>query len=128
MERGDIMPSSRRRASRKRNSILPIHPPKQVLRLIDRLQKHGVEAYAVGVCIRDSLLGLSPNDWDLTCSAHPEEVEMCIRDRRMGADALLSVTPYYNKTSQTGLIRHYTYIADRVHLPMICLLYTSRCV
>ena len=32
---------------------------------------------------------------------------------------MLVVTPYYNKTSQTGLIRHYTYIADRVHLPMI---------
>ncbi len=36
-----------------------------------------------------------------------------------GADALLLVTPYYNKASQTGLIRHYTYIADRVELPMI---------
>ena len=74
------MPSSRRRASRKRNSILPIHPPKQVLRLIDRLQKHGFEAYAVGGCIRDSLLGLSPNDWDLTCSAHPEEVAQALSD------------------------------------------------
>ena len=36
-----------------------------------------------------------------------------------GADALLHVTPYYHKASQTGLIRHYEYIADRVDLPII---------
>lgn len=36
-----------------------------------------------------------------------------------GADALLSVTPYYNKTSQTGLIRHFTTIADNINLPII---------
>ena len=36
-----------------------------------------------------------------------------------GADALLIVTPYYNKCSQTGLIKHYEYIADRVELPII---------
>ena len=36
-----------------------------------------------------------------------------------GADALLHVTPYYNKCSQEGLIRHYEYIADRTDLPII---------
>ena len=36
-----------------------------------------------------------------------------------GADALLHVTPYYNKASQTGLIKHYEYIADRTELPII---------
>ena len=36
-----------------------------------------------------------------------------------GVDALLHVTPYYNKASQTGLIKHYEYIADRVELPII---------
>ena len=36
-----------------------------------------------------------------------------------GADALLHVTPYYNKCSQEGLVRHYEYIADRTELPII---------
>lgn len=39
--------------------------------------------------------------------------------QKSGADALLLVTPYYNKTTQAGIVRHYNYIADRVELPMI---------
>lgn len=39
--------------------------------------------------------------------------------QQAGADALLLVTPYYNKANQSGLIKHYEYIADRVELPII---------
>jgi len=37
----------------------------------------------------------------------------------VGADAVLMVTPYYNKSTQSGMIEHFTYVADRVDIPMI---------
>ncbi len=46
-------------------------------------------------------------------------VELCDDAEKMGADAFLMVTPYYNKTSQAGLVAHYNYIADRVNKPII---------
>nr|WP_207652006.1 4-hydroxy-tetrahydrodipicolinate synthase [Clostridium beijerinckii] len=46
-------------------------------------------------------------------------VELSKYAESVGADALLLVTPYYNKTTQTGLIKHYNYIADRVNIPII---------
>lgn len=46
-------------------------------------------------------------------------LELSVEAQDAGADALLIVTPYYNKTTQEGLVRHYTYIADRVNLPII---------
>ena len=46
-------------------------------------------------------------------------VKLSNEAEKCGVDALLSVTPYYNKTSQRGLIAHYNYIADRVSAPII---------
>ncbi len=46
-------------------------------------------------------------------------VELCDDAAQVGADAFLMVTPYYNKTSQAGLVAHYNYIADRVSKPII---------
>ena len=39
--------------------------------------------------------------------------------KALGADGILMVTPYYNKSSQAGLIEHFSYVADRVEIPMI---------
>ncbi len=46
-------------------------------------------------------------------------VELSKYAEEVGADGLLIVTPYYNKTTQSGLVKHYNYIADRVNLPII---------
>ena len=49
--------------------------PEHVNRIIHRLQKEGYDAYAVGGCVRDTLLGREPKDWDITTSARPEIVK-----------------------------------------------------
>lgn len=46
-------------------------------------------------------------------------IELTKEAKKMGADAVLSVTPYYNKTSQAGLVAHFKAIAEAVDIPMI---------
>lgn len=52
-----------------------IELPPSVDKIITTLQGHGHEAYAVGGCVRDSILGRIPGDWDITTSAMPEETK-----------------------------------------------------
>jgi tRNA nucleotidyltransferase (CCA-adding enzyme) len=54
---------------------LKIELPAHVKKIIAALELHGYEAYAVGGCVRDSLLGRVPQDWDITTSATPEQVK-----------------------------------------------------
>lgn len=56
--------------------------PKNVDIAINLLQSAGFEAYAVGGCVRDSLLGKTPNDWDITTSAKPEDMKSVFADFR----------------------------------------------
>lgn len=53
--------------------------PSKVSRILDTLAVSGYEAYAVGGCIRDTVLGRTPDDWDITTSARPEEVKKLFR-------------------------------------------------
>ena len=55
--------------------LMYIELPKEVKYIISRLEENGFEAYAVGGCVRDSILGRVPEDWDITTSAKPEEVK-----------------------------------------------------
>lgn len=47
--------------------------------IIEQLNKHGYEAYIVGGCVRDSILGKNPNDWDITTSATPQQVKQIFK-------------------------------------------------
>lgn len=65
---------------------MKITMPSEVNFIIDELHKQGKEAYAVGGCIRDSILNRQPNDWDITTNCLPEDI-----------------IKYFEKTIPTGL-------------------------
>lgn len=54
---------------------IEIKIPPGAAKILRRLEEHGYEAYVVGGCVRDSLLGRNPNDWDITTSALPRQVK-----------------------------------------------------
>ena len=54
---------------------MKIQLPPKVNQIMQTLQANGFEAYAVGGCVRDSILGRKPDDWDITTSATPQETK-----------------------------------------------------
>ena len=62
---------------------LDIILPLPVARALSILEAHGYEAYTVGGCVRDSLIGRTPNDWDITTNATPEQMKACFDDFRV---------------------------------------------
>ena len=71
--------------------------------------RYGIERVAHRVPV---IAGAGSND-----TAYAAELSK--EAEKMGADALLQVTPYYNKTSQRGLVKHFTTIADAVNIPIM---------
>ncbi|MCI8669591.1 MAG: CCA tRNA nucleotidyltransferase [Lachnospiraceae bacterium] len=65
--------------SRVTEKLINIQIPESVQLILKTLMEHGFEAYAVGGCVRDAVLGRTPNDWDITTSAKPEEVKRLFR-------------------------------------------------
>ena len=58
---------------------MKIELPKKVLFIINNLQLAGYDAFAVGGCVRDSILAREPEDWDITTSAKPEAIKEIFR-------------------------------------------------
>ncbi len=61
-------------------ALWSISVPAQISRVIQRLEENGFETWCVGGCVRDSLLGDQPNDWDLTTAALPWEIKDCFKE------------------------------------------------
>lgn len=58
-----------------------INIPSGAKQIINTLNDSGFEAYVVGGCVRDSILGMSPKDWDICTSATPDEMKACLEFR-----------------------------------------------
>lgn len=62
---------------------MQIQCPDYILKAIDILKYNGHSAYAVGGCVRDSVMGRTPNDWDMTTSATPDEMKLAFDGYRI---------------------------------------------
>ncbi len=60
-----------------------VYLPDHVKNVLDILKKNGYEGYAVGGCVRDSLLGKTPDDYDIAVSSFPEETKKCFEGFRV---------------------------------------------
>jgi len=62
---------------------MTINIPVSVKEIINILEHNGFEAYVVGGCVRDSLLGKEPHDWDITTNALPEQMMECFKEYKV---------------------------------------------
>jgi hypothetical protein len=63
----------------RKQTDMEIRIPAPAEEIINKLNEYGYEAYVVGGCVRDMLLGREPGDWDITTSALPEQVKEVFR-------------------------------------------------
>lgn len=61
--------------ARRKEAGMRIILPEKVKAILEQLEVHGFEGYAVGGCVRDTVLGRTPCDWDITTSASPQQVK-----------------------------------------------------
>ncbi len=75
------------------STISPSDIPAEVSHVTETLEEAGYEAYLIGGCVRDLLLGKEPKDWDVTTNAHPEQIQ-----------ALFEETYYNNNFGTVGVV------------------------
>lgn len=76
---------------------------------------------AVLQCVIETAAGRVPVIAGTGSNCTQTMVEKSLRAEKMGADGLLIISPYYNKANSEGMVRHFTAVADAVHIP--CILY-----
>ena len=95
--------------------------PNEVLRTAEKINKAGFEAYLIGGCVRDLLLGLKPKDWDIATNALPEQIikifDKTFYENRFGTVGvvnedvsdetlkIIEVTPYRTETGYSDYRR-----------------------
>jgi putative nucleotidyltransferase with HDIG domain len=75
--------------------------PKEVQHIADTLENAGFEAYLVGGCVRDLLIGKQPKDWDITTNAHPTDIENLFAETYINND--YGTVGVVNETEDTTL-------------------------
>ena len=59
---------------------IKIEMPNEVSMILNKLSEKGYEAVIIGGCVRDSIMGIEPHDWDIATSAQPEEIMECFKE------------------------------------------------
>ncbi len=77
------------------------------------------EQYNIVCCARDVINRRVPLIAGAGSNNTHHAARLALNARNAGADALLCVTPYYNKTNESGLVEHFTFVAEHANLPMI---------
>ena len=77
------------------------------------------EQYNIICCIKDVINRRVPLIAGAGSNNTHHAARLALNARNAGADALLCVTPYYNKTNESGLIEHFTFVAEHANLPII---------
>lgn len=84
--------------------------PNYIDEVLRALATHGHEAFCVGGCVRDSLLGIPPNDWDVCTNATPGEIEACFSGCKLALSGIKHGT--VGVVTSGGLVEITTYRAD----------------
>lgn len=92
---------------------ITIKMPDNAAKIIQTLQGAGYEAYIVGGCVRDAILGKSPDDWDITTSAKPEQVKALFK-RTVDTGIAHGTVTVVMKNNETGQLEAYEVTTYRV--------------